>query len=258
MNEQRPSFARDPWHRLRQLTPARIALGRAGGSLPTRELLDFQLAHALARDAVHQAFDAVRLAQDLGGLGEPIIHLATGVTDRHTYLIRPDLGRRLSEESLQRLVEMTRPGGADLSITLSDGLSALAAQRQIPPLLAQLLPLLKSSGFTLAPLAVVPFARVAVQDLIGHALGAKVSLILLGERPGLGAPDSLGAYLVYNPRPGNTDASRNCVSSIRSEGSPAPAAAELLHYLLTQSLRRQLSGTGLKDDRPADPNRLAP
>jgi ethanolamine ammonia-lyase small subunit len=240
----------DPWHRLRQLTPARIALGRAGGSLPTRELLDFQLAHALARDAVHQPFDTAQLARDLDGLGQPIIHLTTAVTDRQTYLLRPDLGRTLSEDSRQRLAALPKADGVDLSITLSDGLSALAAQRQIPSLLAQFLPLLRSGGFTLAPLTIVPFARVALQDPIGQALGARVSLILLGERPGLGSPDSLGGYLVFNPRPGNTDANRNCVSNIRPEGLPPPAAAELLHYLLTQSLRRQLSGIGLKDDRP--------
>ena len=239
----------DPWHRLRQNTPARIALGRAGGSIPTSELLDFQLAHALARDAVHQPFDAGQLDRDLAALGQPILHLATAAPDRQTYLLRPDLGRQLTDGARQQLASSRNPDGYDVSITLSDGLSALAAHRQIPPLLSDLLPRLAAGQLRLAPLTIVPLARVAVQDEIGHALGAKLSLILLGERPGLGSPDSLGAYLVYNPRPGNTDADRNCVSNIRPQGLPPPAAADLLHYLITQSLRRQISGVSLKDDR---------
>jgi ethanolamine ammonia-lyase small subunit len=245
-----PHIVSDSWRRLRQVTPARVALGRAGGSLPTRELLDFQLAHALARDAVHQTFDAPRLEAELEGLGQSVIHLATEARDRQTYLLRPDLGRRLSKESQERLMGVSKERAVDLSIVLSDGLSALAAQRQISPLLAELLPLLQRDGLALAPLVIVPLARVALQDVVGEALAAKASLILLGERPGLGAPDSLGAYLVFNPRVGNTDANRNCVSNIRPEGLPPVAAAQLIHYLLTQSLRRQLSGVALKDDRP--------
>jgi ethanolamine ammonia-lyase small subunit len=239
----------DPWHRLRQVTPARIALGRAGGSLPTRELLDFNLAHALARDAVHQPFDPARLARDLAALDHPVLHLESAAPDRQTYLLRPDLGRQLAESSSRRLAASRDPNGCDVSITLSDGLSALAAHRQIPPLLSELLPRLRATRFHLAPLTIVPLARVALQDPIGHALNAKLSLILLGERPGLGSPDSLGAYLVHRPQPGNTDADRNCVSNIRPEGLPPPAAADLLHYLITQSLHRQLSGVQLKGDR---------
>ena len=242
----------DPWHRLRRVTPARIALGRAGGSLPTRELLDFNLAHALARDAVRQPFDPRQLERELAPLGSPVLHLATAASDRQTYLLRPDLGRRLvdDDDARNRLASSRDPGGCDVSITLSDGLSALAAYRQIPPLLSELFPRLRTSHLRLAPLTIVPFARVAVQDEVGHALGAKLSLILLGERPGLGSPDSLGAYLVYHPKPGNTDAHRNCVSNVRPQGLAPPAAADLLHYLITQSLHRQLSGVDLKDDRP--------
>jgi ethanolamine ammonia-lyase small subunit len=245
----RQDRAPDPWHPLRQLTPARIALGRAGGSLPTHELLDFNLAHALARDAVHHPFDPKQLARDLAPLNHPILHLKSAAPDRQTYLLRPDLGRQLADESSQRLASSRNPQGFDVSITLSDGLSALAAHRQIPPLLSHLLPQLNTSGFRLAPLTIAPLARVAIQDSIGHALSAKLSLILLGERPGLGSPDSLGAYLVYHPRPGLTDADRNCVSNIRPEGLPPPAAADLLHYLINESLHRQLSGVHLKDDR---------
>jgi ethanolamine ammonia-lyase small subunit len=242
---QQSSLQPDPWHRLRQLTPARIALGRAGGSLPTRALLDFQLSHALARDAVHQPFDPQRLERDIAPLNHSVIHLNSAVADRQTYLVRPDLGGRLSDDSRAELAQHTKP--CEVSIVLSDGLSALAAHRQIPSLIAHLLPLLKS--LELASIAIVPFSRVAIQDEIGKLQQARLSLILLGERPGLGAPDSLGAYLVFNPRPGLTNADRNCVSNIRPQGLPPTAAAEFIHYLIRQSLLRQISGVALKDDR---------
>jgi ethanolamine ammonia-lyase small subunit len=239
-----PTRHDDPWARLRQITPARVALGRAGGSLPTAALLDFQLAHALARDAVHQAFDPGRLARDLAPLGHPIVHLATAAGDRRSYLLRPDLGRTLRTRDAG-----VRTEDVDVSITLSDGLSALAAHRQIPPLLGELLPRLKGAGLAIAPLAIVPFARVAVEDEVGALQRARLAIILLGERPGLGSPDSLGAYLVYGPRVGRTDSERNCVSNIRPEGLAIGGAAELIQYLVTQSLRRAISGVGLKDER---------
>jgi ethanolamine ammonia-lyase small subunit len=238
----------DPWHRLRQVTPARIALGRAGGSLPTRELLDFQHAHAAARDAVHQVFDPAALAREVAGLGRPVTHVRTRVTDRKTYLVRPDLGRKLDERDAESLERASGPG-ADVSLVLSDGLSALAAHRQIPLVLNALVPLLDKSGFTLAPIVIVPFGRVAVQDEVGERLGARASVILLGERPGLGSADSLGAYLVYGPRVGRTDAERNCVSNIRAGGLAPEEAAELIHYLIAQAIRRGISGVGLKDER---------
>jgi ethanolamine ammonia-lyase small subunit len=240
----------DPWHGLRRYTPARIAVGRAGGSVPTKELLDFQLAHALARDAVHQSFDPQQLEKELSAFNHPVLHLRSAAGDRQTFLLRPDQGRRLADSSAG-----SNSSGFDVSITLSDGLSALAAHRQIPPLLAELLPLLRQSRFTIAPLAIVPFARVALQGEVGALLKARMSLILLGERPGLGSPDSLGAYLVFDPAPGRTDADRNCVSNIRPEGLPPRAAAQTLHYLISQSLRRQISGVALKDDR--DPRLLS-
>jgi ethanolamine ammonia-lyase small subunit len=241
--------SRDPWHRLREVTPARIALGRAGGSVPTRELLDFQLAHALARDAVHQPFEPARLEAELAALGQPVVHVRSAAPDRHAYLIRPDLGRRLEEGSAKELAARRPAEEVDLSVTLSDGLSALAAHRQIPALLGELLPLLRRSGFSVAPLVVVPFARVAIQDEVGALQNARAALILLGERPGLGSPDSLGAYLVFGPRVGRTDADRNCVSNIRPEGLTPAGAAELVHYLIGESLRRRLSGVGLTDER---------
>jgi len=249
----RSTTPRDPWHTLRHHTPARIALGRAGGSLPTRELLDFNLAHALARDAVHEHLDSHQLKNDLAPIDLPVFYLESAAPDRAAYLLRPDLGRRLSENSVAALASTKSPDqpGFDLAIILSDGLSALAAHRQIPLLLKELLPLLHAEGIRTAPLSIVPLARVAIQDEIGAAFNSKAALILLGERPGVGSPDSLGAYLVFSPRPGNTDANRNCVSNIRPEGLAPHAAAQTLTYLITQSLRRQISGVQLKDDRDA-------
>jgi len=240
----------DPWHPLRSTTRARIALGRAGGSLPTHEWLDFKSAHAAARDAVHNQFDAERLATEIANLNVEVIIVDSGAADRLTFLQRPDLGRRLDEPSRYALQELSRRDTAsDLAIIVSDGLSALAIERQVPPLLAALLPRLASDRWRVAPIVIARFGRVAVQDEIGHVLGAQLALTLIGERPGLGSPDSLGAYLVYAPRPGNTDANRNCVSNIRPEGLPCEVAAETIHYLLTEARRRRLSGVQLKDQR---------
>jgi ethanolamine ammonia-lyase small subunit len=240
----------DVWSPLRAATPARIALGRAGGSLPTREWLSFKADHAAARDAVHNEFDADGLAARISALGAPAVVVDTLARDRLTYLQRPDLGRRLSEASRRRLVD-TAPQGAplDLSIAVSDGLSALAASRQAPPLLADLLPRLASGQWRLGPVVVARFGRVALEDEIGQVQGAELALMLIGERPGLGSPDSLGAYLVFAPQPGNTDAHRNCVSNIRPEGLPIAAAAETIWYLLSEARRRRISGISLKDLR---------
>ncbi|WP_035607251.1 ethanolamine ammonia-lyase subunit EutC [Haloferula sp. BvORR071] len=230
---------------LRQWTDARVALGRAGGSVIHRSLLDFRLSHARARDAVHLPFDAAAMAVELEALGQPVLLASSQATDRATYLQRPDLGRQLSEESRATLGGVRSDQGYDLAIILSDGLSAEAAHRQGPPLLRALLPLL--AGWRLAPLIIAPFARVALQDEIGEALGARAALILLGERPGLGSADSLGAYLVHSPRAGNTDAERNCVSNIRPAGLPAEAAAPRIAWLLGEARRLGFSGVDLKD-----------
>ena len=243
----------DPWSALRRFTPARIALGRSGGSLPTRELLAFAHDHALARDAVQAPFDAVALATVLAALHDPVLTLASAAPDRAAYLQRPDLGRRLSAGSIAQLSALA-PAPCDLVLLVSDGLSALAAQRQAPLLLAALLPQLRAAGFTLGPLCVVRHARVALQDEAGAILQARQSLLLLGERPGLGTPDSLGAYLTYAPRLGRTDAERNCVSNIRPDGLSPAAAARTITALLVASRQLQLSGTRLKEDnRPGLP-----
>jgi len=240
----------DPWTELRSLTRARIALGRAGGSLPTAELLAFSAAHAAARDAVWAELDLDRLDAELSahGLG-PALRLASQAPDRATYLKRPDLGRRLDAGSTARLAAAAPAGGCDLALLLGDGLSAGAAQAHAPALAAALASRLQARGLTLGPLVAVRQARVAMQDPVGQALGARAAVILLGERPGLSAADSLGAYLVLGPRPGRTDAERNCVSSVRPEGMPVEAAADLLAWLVGEALRRGLSGVGLKDER---------
>jgi ethanolamine ammonia-lyase small subunit len=241
---------RNTWARLRSATPARIALGRAGGSLPTREWLEFKSAHAAARDAVHCEFDAMQLAGEIKSLDVDAVVVDSAAGDRHTYLQRPDLGRRLDERSHYELQQLPRSHTAfDLAIIVSDGLSALAVHRQAVPILSALLPRLQRDAWQLAPVIVARFGRVALQDEIGQVLGAQLALMLIGERPGLGSPDSLGAYLVYNPRPGNTDANRNCVSNIRPEGLPHEAAAETIYYLLTEARQRRLSGVQLKDQR---------
>ena len=238
----------DTWTQLKAFTAARIALGRSGASVPTRERLDFQLALARARDAVHAPFDPADLAAQLAGLPIPPLILASNAPDRATYLQRPDLGRRLAPPSRRALESVQTKGLYDLVIILSDGLSPLAVLRQAPPMLAVLLPKLLIAGWRMAPLVILANARVAVQDEIGGLLPCTLSLMLLGERPGLGSPDSLGAYFTYQPRPGKTDADRNCVSNIRPEGLPPQAAADKLFTLLGQSRQRQLSGILLKDE----------
>ncbi|MGR9106955.1 MAG: ethanolamine ammonia-lyase subunit EutC [Gammaproteobacteria bacterium] len=238
---------RDPWESLKQYTSARIAIGRSGASLPTTEWLEFKLAHARARDAVHFDFDPERLADDILAMGSESLVVGTLASDRLTYLQRPDLGRKLNEDSKKLLKRHS--GDYDLVIIVSDGLSSMAVERQTLPLLEQLLARLRSRQWKLAPIIVAPLARVALEDEIGFLLNARIALILLGERPGLGSPDSLGAYLVYGPQEGNSDAKRNCVSNIRPEGLHFGAAADVLEYLLCEARNRQLSGVLLKDER---------
>lgn len=245
-----PGTPFDAWQSLRQFTAARIALGRTGGSLPTRELLAFEQAHAQARDAVHAPFDEDRLAVALQPLGFEVLRLATDASDRTEYLRRPDLGRRLNPATRKTLQQIMRPAESfDLAVILSDGLSAPAVNAQAPALLKHLLPRLTDDGWRIAPLVIIRHGRVAVSDEVGELLGARLALILLGERPGLGTADSLGAYFVHTPRPGRSDAERNCVSNIRPAGLPIPQAADTLHYLLTAARTKRLSGVQLKDDR---------
>lgn len=242
----------DIWSGLRRFTAARIALGRTGGSVPTRALLEFNLDQALARDAVHAPFEAERLAAELRAVpGMPeVVMLESAAGDRATYLQRPDLGRQLSAAAAARLAALTMATPPDLVVIASDGLSALAAHQQVPPLLTALLPRLRAAGLTLAPVCVVRQARVGLLGEIGAHFRARLALILLGERPGLGTPDSLGAYFEFAPQPGRTNAERNCLSNIRPGGLPPASAAEKLAGLLGAAIARGCSGIALKEDGP--------
>lgn len=237
----------DPWQPLRQLTPARIALGRAGTSLPTQPQLAFQAAHAQARDAVHLPFDHAALRAQLGeqGIGAVLLHSAA--QDRHQYLQRPDLGRRLNAASAQQLGQAPT-GSVDVVIVVADGLSALAVHRHAASLVARMASDIRAEGWSLAPIVLVEQGRVAVADEVGERLGARMSVILIGERPGLSSPDSLGVYFTYAPRVGLTDAARNCISNVRPEGLTTAMAAHKLLYLMREAWRRQLSGVRLKED----------
>jgi ethanolamine ammonia-lyase small subunit len=220
---------------LRSYTPARVALGRTGHSLPTRELLRFQLDHARARDAVYEALDPA-------SLGVPHILLHSAAPDRETYLRRPDLGRRLRAADESAIC----PGAYDAAFVIADGLSAPAAHRHAVPLLEAVLP--KLANWRIAPLTVVLQGRVAIGDVIGQRLGAAIAVVLIGERPGLTSPDSLGVYMTWEPRPGRSDAERNCISNVRAEGLSYEAAACMLAFLMNAARSRQLSGVGLKHE----------
>lgn len=245
-----PSNSQNPWLELRRLTPARIALGRTGTSLPTSAQLDFQYAHAQARDAVHLPFDHLGLSAQLAARGRETLLLHSAAMDRHSYLQRPDLGRRLDDPSAQQLRDYSaaHPGGVDVAIVVADGLSSLAVHRHTLPFLQRMEEQTAAEGWSLSPVILVEQGRVAVADDIGERLGAKMVVILIGERPGLSSPDSLGLYFTYGPKVGLTDASRNCISNVRLEGLSYGLAAHRLLYLMREACRRQLSGVSLKDE----------
>jgi ethanolamine ammonia-lyase small subunit len=250
------------WQSLRRFTAARIAQGRAGISLPTAAQLQFRLDHARARDAVHLPLDAGRVRAQLEALKLPALSLHSAAADRRTYLQRPDLGRRLDDHSRAKLGSLhgarehaTGPAHHDLAFVIADGLSALAVHGHAAALLAALLPRLNSQAWRLAPVAVVEQARVAIGDEIGTALGADLVVVLIGERPGLSSPDSLGLYITWAPQVGRSDAERNCISNVRPQGLAIDAAADRLEQLVSGARRLRLSGVRLKDE--SDPARGA-
>ena len=247
MSDKPPAVLNDGlWADLRRLTAARIGLQRAGASLATGPLLDFKLAHARARDAVHEPLDEPRLIADLARLGTAVLAVASAVEQRQQYLMRPDLGRRLPPDAEAALSR--HAGHYDVVFVVADGLSARAVQTHAEPTLATVLPTLRAEGLSIAPLVVVRHGRVAIGDAIATLLGADCAAVLVGERPGLTAPDSMGAYLTWRPGPGTSDADRNCISNIRPDGIGYADAGRKLVHLLRAMRARRISGVQLKDD----------
>jgi len=254
MEEEITKFANspenDPWAKLREFTAARIALGRTGVSEPLHQSLQFKLAHAHARDAVFSQLNSNEVVDVIATeINLPVIQVQSQVSNQPEYLQRPDLGRKLNEASVINLKNgpITK---SDIALILADGLSATAINQHAIPVLQRLVPALQKASLTLAPITLVTYGRVAISDEIGYLLGAKLALILIGERPGLSSPDSMGAYFTFNPKPGLTDESRNCLSNIRPAGLSYQAAADSLFYMMKEALRLQLSGVHLKDSSP--------
>ncbi|GHB12051.1 ethanolamine ammonia-lyase subunit EutC [Salinicola rhizosphaerae] len=241
----------NPWQRLRELTDARIGLGRSGGSLTTRAQLAFQLDHARARDAVHMALDTERMMPELDERFPLALRLHSRAADRDEYLRRPDLGRQLSETAAAEIGALNADA-CDVSICIVDGLSARAIHEQAIPFLEALAPEIESLGLTLGPVALVEQGRVAIGDPIGEALGARMSVVMIGERPGLSSPDSLGLYFTWAPRTGRRDSERNCISNVRPRGLSYRNAAKLLAYLMREAQVLGASGVALKDDSEVD------
>lgn len=242
--ESQRNSAVDPWAALRTHTPARIGLGRSGNGLPTPRLLEFQIAHAQARDAVHQAVDFEGVKTQLAGF--PVITVRSAAPDRTAYLKRPDLGRLLDPACIGHLDR----GEYDIAFVIADGLSARAVQEHAVTTLRESVERLK--GWRIAPIVLASQGRVALGDEIGYLLGASMVAVLIGERPGLSAADSLGIYLTFDPKPGRRDSERNCISNIHPpDGLGYRGAAHKLVYLMTQARRLSLTGIGLKDDLPA-------
>ena len=242
---------------LRDLTPARVALGRAGASMPTKALLEFTLDHARARDAVHAAFDVPALIAGLGSLGVPAVKVSSQACNRKDYLRRPDLGRTLDPASRDLLANHTG-SPCRLAIVIGDGLSPSAVNAHAIELVGNLIPRLAADGIEIGVAVIASGARVALGDEIGAILGARMMVMLLGERPGLSAPDSLGAYLTFAPRPGLTDAERNCVSNIHGSGLGYDEAAFRIAWLVREGLARQITGVALKDESGGQTPRRIP
>ncbi len=246
-NNNEPAIIQDSWHSLKQFTPARIALGRAGMSLPTRACLDFQLAHALARDAVNIPLDFAGLEQRLNLQGYQTLTLQTQAENQTVYLQRPDLGRLLSASAIACL-QRTVPIPADAVVVVADALSSTAIEHHAEPFLGLLLPELQQKGYRMPPVCLVKHGRVAIGDAVAEHYAAGVCIVLIGERPGLSSPDSMGIYFTYQARSGiSTDADRNCISNIHNNGLSYQQALKKLLYLIDESEKLQLSGVNLKD-----------
>ena len=250
--DQPNDIAQPDWRRLRSMTQARVGLGRAGVSLPTSSLLAFEADHAIAKDAVYAPFDAALFAAHLDAAGLPSMVLATPVRSREEHLRRPDRGRHLDDTSRDRLrafavsVAPSTTPTCDVAVIVSDGLAAGAADASAVGVLMAMEPLLAAQGLTTSPVIVVPFGRVGLLNDVGATLRARSAVILLGERPGLSAVNSLSGYFEFAPRPGMDDALRNCVSNIRDGGLPPKVAGRQLAELIMAGLTAGHSGTSLK------------
>ncbi|HLL93622.1 MAG TPA: ethanolamine ammonia-lyase subunit EutC [Spirosoma sp.] len=255
MNELRRSpVETDEWQTLKAFTDARIALGKTGVSVPIKESLALKLAHAHAKDAVYSSLDKGSLLASLKAAGLPVYCLQSRAANRDIYLQRPDLGRRLADDSAGVLGQLD-PAPADLSIILADGLSAIALNENAWPVVQLLIDTARKKKYSIAPLTLVEQGRVAIADEIGSLLQARLTVILIGERPGLSSFDSMGAYMTYAPHPGLTDERRNCVSNIRRQGLSAAMAAEKIMYLIHEAFRLELTGVALKDNNIAGLNK---
>ncbi|MBS1522795.1 MAG: ethanolamine ammonia-lyase subunit EutC [Bacteroidetes bacterium] len=240
-------FEDDSLDHLKQFTAARIGIGRTGASIPLKQSLELKLAHAHARDAVYSELDIDKLLSDLKQFDLPVLLLHSEAAYREMYLQRPDLGRQLNKKSIE-LVNDYSHQKPDIVIIIADGLSATAVNHHAVSLLKTLIPQLQSVGLKIGPISLIKQGRVAIADDIGVHLKAKLSLILIGERPGLSSADSMGCYITYNPKPGLTDESRNCISNIRPHGLTFKLASKKIFYLIQEAFRRKLSGVGLKDN----------
>ena len=242
----------DIWHPLKAFTNARIALGRTGTAIPLREVLAFKLAFAHAKDAVYSVLNVEKLIEKLNAFNLPIYTLQSSAISREMYLQRPDFGRLLNTKSVDLLKENKSVIKYDVAIIIADGLSATAINKHAFPIVQLLINELNRLNYSIAPIAIVEQGRVAIGDETGYYLNAQMSVVLIGERPGLTSPDSMGAYLTYNPQQGLTDERRNCVSNIRPEGLMYELAAQKILYLIQESLRLKLTGVGLKDNSMDD------
>ncbi len=239
----------DAWDAIRSVTPARVALGRAGGSLPTAAQLQLRADHARARDAVNHGFDAARVAADLTAAGHTAVALSSAAASREEYIRRPDLGRVLSESSRATLRALVGEP-CDMAIVLCDGLSPFAVERHGPGLVDALASNERMKDWSMAPITVVSNGRVAVGDDVGSHLGARLVVVLIGERPGLSVAESVGAYLTFQPASGRTDAERNCVSNIHDRGLSIADAARRIVGLAVRASMLGLTGVGLNDEDP--------
>ncbi|MUP46906.1 ethanolamine ammonia-lyase subunit EutC [Gramella sp. BOM4] len=236
---------KDPWANLRSLSKARIALGNSGGSLPTKEVLNFQEDHAFTKDAIYSDLMEEELIEQLKKFELPVFQFQTKVSDRKEYLKRPDLGKKLAENS------EAEKGNFDILFILTDGLAAGAINERAIPLLKEILPKLKDYRIGLC---LVKFGRVAIGDEIAEKIGATFTAVLIGERPGLSSPKSMGIYSTFQPKPGTTDERRNCISNIHEDGLSIERASEILKYFIKESFRRKLSGVSLKEGNSGLPD----